>query len=259
MEQADFKGRGVWDRAMFDDLGTVFKKRVGKINGQGNAALRLDLGAHTTMDRLTLALHGGTAPQRAEVSDDLQTWLPAAIHREQDGLTMQIPAGKPVHYIRMTPAPDDIAEVNGYVGQKRLDRSHWRASNLFGEYASDPATAAWSSSVTLPEAARGSYLCIALNGKHGVEGAYAAIRVAGRPVGAPDRAVSYLCNPWEYFVQQTDSNYTYFIPVTPDMVGKPLDVVALTLRNGHNDYKPEVWISSYPTPYESHTLELKPQ
>ena len=159
----------------------------------------------------------------------------------------------------MIPTPEEVSEVNGYAGTKRLDRSRWRGSNLFGEYAGNPASDAWASTVTLTEAARGSYLCIALNGKHGVEGAFAALRVAGRPVGAPDRAVSYLCNPWEYRVHQTDGNYTYYVPVTPDMVGRPFDVVALTLRIGQNDYKPEVWVSCYPTPYESRTLELQPK
>ena len=256
--QPDFKSRGVWDRAMFDDdPGTVFKKRLEKVEGQGAAALRLDLGAPVTVDRLTFALHGNTTPQQATVSEDLKTWTLASVRREQDTLTVQIPEGKPVRYVRIVPAPDEVAEVNGYDGSKRLDRTHWRGSNLFGAYALNPATSAWSATVTLSEAARGSYLCIALNGRHGVEGAYAGIRVAGRPVGAPDRAVSYLCNPWEYWVHQTDSNYTYFVPVTPEMIGKPLDVVALTLRSGHNDYKPEVWISAYPTPYESHLLELK--
>ena len=236
-----------------------FKRRIDPVKGQGAATLRLDLGKPVNLDRLTLAIQGSTAPQKAEVSADLHTWTPASIRRDQDTVTVQVSGGKPVRYLRISPAPDEVAEINGYAGSTRLDRSNWRASNLFGEYALNPATSAWSATVTLTDAAKGSYLCIALNGRHGVEGAYAAVRVAGHPVGAPDRAVSYLCNPWEYMVHQADSNYTYYVPVAPNMVGKPIDVVALTLRSGRNDYKPEVWISAYPTPYESRLLELKPR
>lgn len=258
--QPDFKGRSVWDRAMFDDdPSTAFKNRVGRGNGQADAAFRLDFGGQAAVDRLVLDVHGASTPNTAEVSRDLKHWTPAEVRRERDTLTVHIPSSSPVRYVRLAPSPDEVAEVNGFSGTQRLNRSHWRASNLFGVYSASPATAAWTASIRLPEAAKGSYLCIALNGKHGVEGAYAAVRAAGRVIGATDRAISFLSNTWEYGVRQTDSNYTYFVPITPEMLNKPLDVVALTLRHGRNEYLPEVWISAYPTPYESHILELKPR
>lgn len=257
--QPDFKSRGVWDRAMFDDdPSTIFKNRVGKSNSPAGAAFRLDFGGQAAVDRLVLDVHGASTPTTAEVSRDLKIWKPAEVHRERDTVTVHITSGNLVRYVRLTPSPDEVAEVNGFSGVQRLDRSHWRGSNLFGVYSASSATAAWAASIRLPEAAKGSYLCIALNGRHGVEGAYAAVRAAGRLIGAPDRSISFLSNTWEYGVHQTDSNYTYFVPITPDMLNKPLDIVTLTLRHGHNDYLPEVWISAYPTPYESHFLELKP-
>ena len=195
----------------------------------------------------------------AQVSRDLKSWVPAEVHRERDRVTVHIPSGNPVRYVRLAPSLDEVAEVNGFSGAQRLDRFHWRASNLFGVYSASPAIAAWAASIRLPEAAKGSYLCIALNGRHGVEGAYAAVRAGGRPIGAPDRSISFLSNTWEYGVRQTDSNYTYYVPITPDMLNRPLDVVTLTLRHGRNEYRPEVWISAYPTPYEGHILELKPR
>ena len=48
----------------------------------------------------------------------------------------------------------------------------------------------------------------------------AAIRVEGRPVGAPSRAVSYPANVWEYFVREVDGNYTYYVPVTGEIDDK---------------------------------------
>jgi len=64
-----------------------------------------------------------------------------------------------------------------------------------------PATKAWTTSFKLDEIAKGSYLAISINGHHGVEGAYAAIRVDGKQIGVPDRSVGFPSNTWEYPVR----------------------------------------------------------
>ena len=109
----------------------------------------------------------------------------------------------------------------------------------------------------MDEVPKGSYLCIALNGRHGIEGAYAAVRVDGKPVGAPDRSASYPSNAWEVPARRADSNYTYYIPLTEDMVGKKIDAVVLGLRDGEVDIEPEVWITAYPIPFEAKELVLQ--
>jgi hypothetical protein len=119
-----------------------------------------------------------------------------------------------------------------------------------------PAKEAWECSFTLDEIPPGSYLAIALNGKHGVEGAYAALRVDGKPVGAPDRSVSYSCNQWEYGVRKRDSNYTYYVPLTEEMIGQRIDAVVLLMKDGISEFKPEVWITAYPIPFERKELVL---
>ena len=80
--------------------------------------------------------------------------------------------------------------------------------------------------------------------------------MANHPVGAPSRATSYPANTWEAPVRQTDGNYTYYVPVTEEMVGKPIDVVVLVLGDGTNSFHPEAWITAYPIPLESHELVL---
>ena len=120
-----------------------------------------------------------------------------------------------------------------------------------------PATQAWVCSFTLQEIPEGSYLAIPIHGKHGIEGAYAALRVDGKPVGAPDRAVSFPSNTWEYPVRQRDQNYTYYVPLHQNMVGKTLDAVVLGLNKEITDLKPEVWITTYPIPYKKRELMLK--
>jgi len=73
-------------------------------------------------------------------------------------------------------------------------------------------------------------------------------------VGAPDRSPSYRSNTWEYPVVRTESNYTYYIPLSEEYKGKKIDAVVLVTKNGISEFKPEVWITAYPVPYEKKVL-----
>jgi len=72
--------------------------------------------------------------------------------------------------------------------------------------------------------------------------------VNGNPVGAADINLSYRSNKWEYPVPRRDSNYTYYFSVTPDMIGAMID--AVVMKDGVPEFKPEVWVTAYPIPYE---------
>ena len=102
----------------------------------------------------------------------------------------------------------------------------------------------------------GSFLAVALEGEHGDEGAYAAVRFNETPVGAPDRAVSFPSNTWEYYNVEKETNYTYFIPVTPEMAGQKVDVVVLGMKGGKRAFKPVVWLTAHPIPLEERKLVL---
>ena len=173
-------------------------------------------------------------------------------------LTVSVPGAKPVRYLRISGAFGKIADIAGRCGGKRLDRSAWRASMTFGPYEKAPATRVWSARCKLDEIAANSYIAVAVNGQHGPECAYAALRVAGKPVGAPDRAVSYHSAVWEACVREHDANYTYYIPVTADMKGKSIDVVVMQVGNDlpKGALKCEAWITAYPAPYVSKQLLL---
>ena len=67
-----------------------------------------------------------------------------------------------------------------------------------------------------------------LNGKHGVEGAYVAAKIDGKLVGAPDRAVSFPSNTWEYVNARRDKNYTYYIPLKKEYVNKEIEIFVLS-------------------------------
>ena len=270
-EQKVFIERGVWDKNLFDGkMDTSFNicrrwtdrswADLGPwdptING---GSLRVDFGEVTAIDKLVIRKTSKDfKPQKAEVSADLEKWFPVVIHRKNrnDLVLTKFPAGKPVRYLRIDDSPDQVAEVEGYKGEVKLERSNWRASNLFGPYAKAPAVAAWSLSFILDEAPEGSYLAIPVIGRHGRECAYAALRIDGELVGAPDRSLSYPSNVWEYCNAESDSNYTYYVPLTKQMLNKKIDVVVLILEGGNKDVKPEVWITTYPIPFEKKELVL---
>lgn len=144
--------------------------------------------------------------------------------------------------------PDRVRHIRGYYRGKALDRSRWRASNLLANYPSAPTKKAWTLDFALPQTAPNSYLAIAIHGIHGHEGAYAALRAGDSYIGAPRRAPSFPSNFWEYPVRKVDRGYAYFIPVTPDLLNRPLQAVVLGLDPDHLDLRPEVWITAHPIP-----------
>ena len=272
-QQQVFIDRGVWDKNLFDDkMDTSFNicrrwtdrawADLGPwdptING---GSLRVDFGEAITIDELFIRKTSADfEPRKAEVSADLETWFPIAVTREneKDVILTKFPAHEPVRYLRIDDSPDHVAEVEGYRGATKLQRSKWRASNLFSPYAKAPAIAAWSLSFMLDEASEGSYLAIPVIDRHGRECAYAALRIEGKYFGAPDRSLSYPSNVWEYCSAESNSDYTYYVPLTKEMLNKKIDVVVLILKGGSNDVKPEVWITAYPIPFQSMELILTP-
>ena len=263
-----FVNRGIWDRNLFDgDLHTHFVARL------EDRTLRVDFGQPTRMDRIVVrmrdreepdlnpALHRFADDAVAEVSADLRTWVTLAPAWSGKGTiaVLKVPSAEPIRYLRIAGAPRRIAEIEAYLGQRPLDRSGWRASNLLLSYVDAEAIAAWTMSFTPEEIPANAVLAVAINGQHGNEGAYAALRLGGQPVGAPDRAVSYPSNTWEYYNIERDGNYTYYFPLSGEMTGRALDVVVLIMAGGENNVQPEVWLTAYPIPYETRELLLYEQ
>jgi hypothetical protein len=190
-----------------------------------------------------------------ETSSDLADWK---AHKILAGKVMRIDLdpSSPVRYVRFRGSPERVLEVEGFLRGMPLDRSNWRGSHLFSPFRRVKVARAWESSFKLGQIPRGSYLAIALEGKHGVDGAYAAVRVDGRPVGAPDRSPSYPGNPWENTIDNASSHYTYYVPLDESMVDRNIDVVVLGLDKENLDFKPCVYITAYPPPYVTKQLLL---
>lgn len=283
-----FKEREIWDRYLFDgDASTGFSiaMRWGDIRPFGESGFHLDLGESLELDKLVVESFDeySITPLKsyegveAYVSDDLKHWkqvvFMAGPHMEID-----LRGAGSVRYVRFSPCPFRLSEVTGYKGGKKVDNSRWHASNLFRPYGSATCLAmkAWRSEFVLDEIPEGAYLCVAVNGYHGEEGAWAAFKVDGNYVGCPDRAPSFTSNTWEYRSANRDRNYTYYLPLTQDMVGKKIEAYVLAL-NRNLDYantdrpddgvregvisgqsiRPEVWLSAYPIPFHEKMLMLE--
>jgi len=250
---------GLWDRYAFDgDPKTAFRTARGNVVNGG--AFRVDLGQPIALRELTFR-NVGLSPAgsiAAEVSTDLRTWTAVTLERSSNDLRLTLPSSPPVRYVRIAGDMKLVGEIEGFDPTgKPLDRAAWRASNLLGSYKAAPANRAWSLSTVLPQIPRGSFLAIAVNGEHGIEGAYAAARIDGKLVGAPDRAVSFPSNVWESGPSKADRNYTYYIPLTPEMAGEPIDIVLLGVGKSINKLTPEAWITAIDAPLESIPLRLE--
>lgn len=257
LDQTLMKTRALWDQYLFDgDLTTVFDSiGVGRDIRIERGAIRIDFAEATAMDHIKVHTQGNDRTlinilvSGAEFSLDLVEWTPAEeVLQEGDRLDIYPPQGE-WRYFRMRHAPERTAEVEGFLKGESVNRSKWTASNLFAHPDAVPAVAAWSATVKVDEIIPTSYFCVAVDGEHGQEGAYAAIRIGDRLIGAPNRAPSYPVNPWEYPVRRHDSGYTYFFPLDESMLGKDLEIVLLGMKDGGQDIKPSVWITAKDLPF----------
>ncbi len=259
--QTTFVNRGVWDKNLFDgNLATGFWPTTAY--NTARPSFRLDLGEVQHVDELLVTIPDvfSLAPlkeeegNRVEISTDLINWETITYLARTN---MRIAIGKPVRYLRFKYFARQIAEIEAKSSGKKLDRNLWRATNLFPHPSRKKVVKTWKSTVALDEIADNSYLCVAINGTHGPEGVYAAAKINGKLIGAPDRAPAHLTNPWEAFNHRANKNYTYYIPLKKEYTGKMMEIFVLGCNPENMDIHPELWISAYPHPWEKIKLVLE--
>lgn len=259
-EQDAFVDMGIWDKNLFDgDLTTGFWPTKRYTTARGS--FRLDLGKVQQVDELLITVPDvfSLLPVKvaegiiAEISTDLKNWEEVTFLA---GKNMTMVVNKPTRYVRIRSSPQQITEIAGVTNGKAMDRSNWKASNLFAHPSRKKALKAWKTTIVLDEVPYKSYLSIAINGKHGREGAYVAAKIDGELVGAPDRSPSHLSNPWESFSAWPDKNYTYYIPLKKEYQDKTLELFVFGYDKENLDFNSEVWISAYPYPWKKIKLEL---
>lgn len=260
--QSAFVGRDIWDKNLFDgDQATCFSINQRYSEKQKpQSAFRLDLGKVQHIDSLLISVPDAyvLSPWKLEegitasVSKDLKNWKQLTFLGATK-MRIDLSGIDSIRYLKVKEAPMRINEIKGILANKEIVRDQWRASNLFKNSFTTNRT--WSKDFVLNEIPKGSYLCIAINGEHGVEGAYAAVKIGGQIYGCPDRSPSYPANTFEYPVQEVTKNYTYYFPLTADMVGKKMEAFVIA-SDKNTALSPELWISAYPVPYEKMQLKL---
>ncbi len=272
--QTRFVEREIWDKYLFDgDPNTAFSVNLRWDNPDlRRIALRLDLGKPVMLDSLVLLAPDINAIQPLKldegidlmVSSDLKTWK-SFKSMVDTVLIFDLRGAGTFRYAKLSQGMVRMTEVEGYYQGQLVDRSNWRASNLF-EHINQWSwpihkryypRKAWGGSFVLNEIQENSYLAIAINGEHGTEGAYAGVKIDGEYYGCPDRAPSFDSNTWECDVRKVDKNYTYFFPLKTYMIGKKIEVYTLSFNEEKTELNPEVYVTAYPIPFEEKTLKLE--
>ncbi len=256
-EQSTFVERGIWDKYLFDgDEKTSFyvsrrRYKDFKVNG---GCLRIDFSKPTELSSLVIKYPDVYALQPLEIEEGIHVYASNNL-KDWDLITgfigkdieIEIPENKSYRYIKIPEFPDQITEIIGVKKDGSVaNRENWKASNLFADYSKIQTQSAWETSFKLKELAPNSYLCVAINGEHGEEGAYAALKVGEKYVGAFDRSISYPSNTYEAGVCHkgtASKNYTYYIPVEEWMIGKEMQAFVL-VNSEAKDLNPEIWITT---------------
>ncbi len=256
-----FWKKGIWDKYAFDgNEETSFKVREYNLKDVQvePGAFRINFGEPVELDKIVLKNVVDTFNvSLAQISDNLKDWKIVNILRTGNDLVISLNSVQSVQFVKIDKTPLEINEMEVYVNKKKLaPDENWQLSNLFPSPDEKNVRHCWSAEFELDEVAKNSYLCVTVPGNYGNEGAWAALKIDGEYIGAPDRAPSFECNHWEHVVQAVDGNYTYYFPVNEDDIGKQIEAYVLGFLEEMDDVRPEVWITAYPQPFISKKLVL---
>jgi len=276
--QDTYKFRGPESYAMFDGNPDTYFDGESRYYGTrlNGGCLRVDLGSAYPVSRVEITcfaieepIHEVPAqqfPQSGTVSGNLLNWDDLKLteirtdkeHTEAPVVMSSVhnikyfpgsiqtavyqTTGTPVRYIRI-PEPMDriyalrIFDVNGC----EIIPQNPHANNMLSVYSKTDSSNAKRCTVRIPaDAPEGSYVAAAINGRHGTEGVYCAAEADGCPIGFTDRASGYPMNHWEHIVGPSDSGYTYYLTITPDLRGRDITVTALFREECETDCR--VWL-----------------
>ncbi|GJM64464.1 hypothetical protein PEDI_50160 [Persicobacter diffluens] len=274
-EQEAFVEREAWDHYLFDgNLATHFSVPLRHLPyNPYQHALRIQAPSAMKLDSLVLTVPDAFALQPYPMGEaftvkatlDFAEWKDFSVLAGKR-MVVKLDHKEAVRYFTFPYAFIRLSEVQAFYNGKALPMDRWRASNLQAPYVFDwhwnkeehhYAQKVWKKELTVGKLSPNSYLCVALEGKHGVEGAVCALRVDGRWVGPKDRAPSYPVVPWEYRVKPMDANYTFFFPMPAEYQAKTIEVFVLGMDAQHLDFTPTIHLLQYPHPYFSQQVKLR--
>ena len=261
----------------FDGCSRYLLNRWGKGQRIEGGCLRVDFGDICEADEIEITcfsvyepiyeVPAQTYPEIGSVSKDFTDWRNsqpavvtiaeanidatvalAGIHKmttvKGDRMTVSYKLdGEPFRYFRLPCPMDRIYSIRLLnKGHQVALKSTPTANNLMPPYAAKAPVAMQEGTITLPTVNDGDRLAVAVEGVHGVEGAYCVAEIEGQLKGFPDRAPAYTTNLWEYCVMHCDRCYTHFLPLTSDMSGKKIKIRTMLCNEGQTDVRTDIWL-----------------
>ena len=268
--QPSYVCRGIQCDIAFDDNDdTVFDTKSRAYSGGHRikgGCLRVDFGAEIDADRVEIEFFDGLQnpphvffeqqpKDNAEISCDLFNWQHAPLaevstignydlryfdyYVDRDsvnhGLRKKVVINLPCkcRYLRIAEPVDRIFTIKAFKGDKQvaLDKPH--LTNLFAPYYASKTNAVSAAKfvVDKSELPLHPYLAVAVEGETGLEGVSVVARVDGKLLPFPSRAPAYPANPYEWRVAAATGHFTYFLPLTDELVGKQIEIIASFVDN----------------------------
>lgn len=272
--------RGCENRFMFDGNERTFfdgKSRTYQQNSLrvGDGCLRIDFGNVYDADRVEIVCFSTDAPtpeilpqlipEKGGYSTDLENWnetdcvqscvvsenenmrvVKTRVHTVYDNpgkkIKLTYSLNEKIRYFRLPCPPDRIFSVRLFSEDIEIIPVNPYGNNLQMPYGDYTVKFAKHGSVILPSFRKGSRLAVAVNGKHGDEGAWVCVGKNGKLSGCPNRAPEFKGNVWEHRVTEQDENYTYFYPLDSCTEGDKLDITAVFNDGEPKDFNVEVWL-----------------
>ncbi|NEW84958.1 MAG: discoidin domain-containing protein [Mariniphaga sp.] len=242
-----FSNEGIWDKLAFDgNSATSFKvRRYEYLNmKENNGAFRLDLGEIKTLDKIVFkGVPVDFNPEVVEISEDLTSWQSVQFESKNTELLVNLSGNKTFRYLRMAKSPVKVAEIEGFLQNKTVNRDLWKASNLFGMTKENDAKLCWKYEGKISGIGKKAHLSVTAPASCKDGSLYVWMVVDGKIIGAADRAPAFPYNNWEHF-GNPDKNFTFYIPVNETMEGKPVQVMLLSTDGKLQAMKPEVWLTN---------------
>ncbi len=279
--QKTYRLRGCESRNLFDgDQDSFFdsqsKTYCGGFRIDGGC-LRVDAGEILSADRVeitcfdtdeeTREVKKQIIPNFAETSVDLKTWSGAPLReiRNEGAYTSEIikflvhttyklngkkvtavyTVSSPFRYLRIEEPMDRIYSVRFFNGADEIKPGSPFANNLQAHYKHRKTEFVKTAEITIPDFKKGSYLALAVNGKHGAERVYACLSFDDKLYGFPRRAPDYRGNVWEHIVCTEEQNNTFYYTLPESMKGKTVTVYAVFSDSDPDDTICKVWLCDY--------------
>lgn len=276
--QKAYTVRGCEGRAVFDGREDTFFDGRSKTNYGGwrvdGGCLRVDFGEVYDADRVEIISFAVDEPfyevaeanftANGEYSENMAEWKasgkvelsvekenfisPVIIERihtftDAKGKLMKAvyPVGK-LRYFALPEPMDRIYSIKVFKDGNEISLVNPKVNNLLAPWGKKTVAKIHYGEIILPEVNDGDYIAVALNGEHGIEGAYCVAEIDGVLSGFPSRACDYPSNVWEHKVAEHGANYTYYLPVSKETSGKKVGVYTLLCNEDKTDVVSDVYL-----------------